>query len=229
MRLQIDEIPSIEETEIIIRCNKIDSKINRISNYIRTSYITINGKLDGENHIINLSDIYYFEAVENRVFAYVEKNVYEVNYKLQELTVMLAKTSFLQVARTIILNILLSTISQFVYEDMRFVRELIISLIGSLVTSMVLYFILKINVIPVLVQVLVVYLILAINILTVGYFTYIYDFYYNSKLVIATLITLAIGLGIIILLFYFLQRRSNKSLNDNLKHFKERDRDEETR
>lgn len=125
--------------------------------------------------------------------------------------------------------ILLSTISQFVYEDMRFVRELIISLIGSLVTSMVLYFILKINVIPVLVQVLVVYLILAINILTVGYFTYIYDFYYNSKLVIATLITLAIGLGIIILLFYFLQRRSNKSVNDNLKHFKERDRDEETR
>ena len=125
--------------------------------------------------------------------------------------------------------ILLSTISQFVYEDMRFVRELIISLIGSLVTSMVLYFILKINVIPVLVQVLVVCLILAINILTVGYFTYIYDFYYNSKLVIATLITLAIGLGIIILLFYFLQRRSNKSLNDNLKHFKERDRDEETR
>ena len=125
--------------------------------------------------------------------------------------------------------ILLSTISQFVYEDMRFVRELIISLIGSLVTSMVLYFILKINVIPVLFQVLVVYLILAINILTVGYFTYIYDFYYNSKLVIATLITLAIGLGIIILLFYFLQRRSNKSLNDNLKHFKERDRDEETR
>lgn len=125
--------------------------------------------------------------------------------------------------------ILLSTISQFVYEDMRFVRELIISLIGSLVTSMVLYFILKINVIPVLVQVLVVYLILAINILTVGYFAYIYDFYYNSKLVIATLITLAIGLGIIILVFYFLQRRSNKSLNDNLKHFKERDRDEETR
>lgn len=125
--------------------------------------------------------------------------------------------------------ILLSTISQFVYEDMRFVRELIISLSGSLFTSMVLYFILKINVIPVLVQVLVVYLILAINILTVGYFTYIYDFYYNSKLVIATLITLAIGLGIIILVFYFLQRRSNKSLNDNLKHFKERDRDEETR
>ena len=125
--------------------------------------------------------------------------------------------------------ILLSTISQFVYEDMRFVRELIISLIGSLVTSMVLYFILKINVIPVLVLVLVVYLILAIIILTVGYFSYIYDFYYNSKLVIATLITLAIGLGIIILLFYFLQRRSNKSLNDNLKHFKERDRDEETR
>ena len=94
MRLQIDEIPSIEETEIIIRCNKIDSKINRISNYIRTSYITINGKLDGENHIINLSDIYYFEAVENRVFAYVEKNVYEVNINYKNLLLCLQKHLF---------------------------------------------------------------------------------------------------------------------------------------
>lgn len=124
--------------------------------------------------------------------------------------------------------ILLSTISQFVYEDIRFIRELVITLIGSFTTSMVLYFILKINSISILVQVLIVYLILSISILTVGYYTYIYDFYYNSKLVIATLITLVVGLGIIILVFYFLQRYSNKSLNDNLKHFKERDNDEET-
>ena len=71
MKLQIDEIPTIEEMEIIIRCQKVDNKINRISNYLRTNYITIVGKLEGENYVLNLDDIYYFEAVENRVFAYV--------------------------------------------------------------------------------------------------------------------------------------------------------------
>ena len=105
MKLQIDEVSNLEETEIFIKCKKIDDKIHKISNYIRTSYITINGKLDGETYVLNLDDIFYFEAVENRVFAYVEKNVYEVNYKLQELTKILARTSFIQVARNIILNI----------------------------------------------------------------------------------------------------------------------------
>lgn len=64
MKLQIDEIPNLEETEILIKCREIDSKITKISNYIHTSYITVNGKLDGEIYVLNLDDIYYFEAVE---------------------------------------------------------------------------------------------------------------------------------------------------------------------
>ena len=84
MKLQIDEIPNLEETEILIKCREIDSKITKISNYIHTSYITVNGKLDGEIYVLNLDDIYY---------------------KLQELSEMLSRTSFIQIARTIILNI----------------------------------------------------------------------------------------------------------------------------
>ena len=105
MKLQIEQIPTLEETEILIKCKEVDSKINKIANYIRTSYITLIGKIDGEQFVINLDDIFYFEAVENKVFAYVEKEVYEVNYKIQELVDMLKRTSFIQTARTIVLNI----------------------------------------------------------------------------------------------------------------------------
>lgn len=105
MKLQIDEIPTIEETEIIIRCKEIDNKVAKIANYLRTNYVTVVGKLNGDTYVLNLDDVYYFEAVENRVFAYVEKEVYEVSYKLQKLTEMLEHTSFIQTARTIILNI----------------------------------------------------------------------------------------------------------------------------
>ena len=31
MKLQIDEIPNLEETEILIKCREIDSKITKIS------------------------------------------------------------------------------------------------------------------------------------------------------------------------------------------------------
>lgn len=105
MKLQIEQIKDLDETEILIKCSEVDSKINKIANYIRTSYITINAKLDNEQYILALDDIFYFEAVENKVFAYVEKNVFEVNYKIQELVELLSRTSFIQTTRTVILNI----------------------------------------------------------------------------------------------------------------------------
>lgn len=105
MKLQIEQIKDLDETEIIIKCSEVDSKINKIANYIRTSYITINAKLDNEKYVLALDDIFYFEAVENKVFAYVEKNVFEVNYKIQELVELLSRTSFIQTTRTVILNI----------------------------------------------------------------------------------------------------------------------------
>ena len=105
MKLQIEEIPDLLETEIIIRCKEVDSKINKISNYIRTSYITIQGKIDNTKYVLNLDDIYYFETVENHTYAYTEKEVYGVNYKLQEIISLVEKTSFIQISRTMVLNI----------------------------------------------------------------------------------------------------------------------------
>lgn len=106
MKLTVEERPEISETEITIKCQKKDEKIEKIVEVISTYFINVIGKKDGENYRLNLEDIYYFEAVENRVFAYVEKDVYEVNYKILELEEFLKNTSFLRVSRTVILNIL---------------------------------------------------------------------------------------------------------------------------
>jgi len=106
MKLTVEERPEISETEITIKCQKKDEKIEKIVEVISTYFINVIGKKDGENYRLNLEDIYYFEAVENRVFAYVEKDVYEVNYKILELEELLKNTSFLRVSRTVILNIL---------------------------------------------------------------------------------------------------------------------------
>ena len=105
MKVKVITDDALNEIEVVINCPEHDEQVDRIVKAIETSLFNIMGKLRGENYVLNIDDIYYFEAVDNRVFAYFEKEIYEVNYKLHDLTEILVQTSFLQTARTIILNI----------------------------------------------------------------------------------------------------------------------------
>ena len=105
LKLRVEEQEDRDEVEIIIKCPRVDNSITKIINMINTFYIQIHGKKDGITTILTTDDIYYFEAVENRVFAYTKKQVYEVNSKLQELADLLNTTMFIQTARTLLLNI----------------------------------------------------------------------------------------------------------------------------
>lgn len=105
MKLKVETNANLVETEILISTPVITDEIKKIESLINTYYIQFVGKKGNENYIIKLEDIYYFEAIENKVFAYVIKDVYEVNYKILELVEMLRFTSFIQISRTCILNI----------------------------------------------------------------------------------------------------------------------------
>lgn len=94
-----------DETEVDIYCNKKTEEVEKLVNIIKSQAYNIIGKLDGESFVLSLNDIFYFEAVENKVFAYLEEEVYEVNYKIADLCDALIHTSFLQTSRTVILNL----------------------------------------------------------------------------------------------------------------------------
>lgn len=105
MKLKIIEDPKLEDVEISIKCPKTNETIEKIADIIRTFYIRILVKKDNETIILNADEIYYFEVVDNRLFAYTKEEVYEVNYKLHELTNLLSKASFIQSSKTTLLNI----------------------------------------------------------------------------------------------------------------------------
>ena len=105
MKIKINQNPKYDDIEVIINCNKQDERIDRIVKAIETNSYNIIGKIDGEEYILKLDDIYYFEAVDNKVFAYCEKDIYEVTYKIQELSELLSNTFFIQTSRTLILNV----------------------------------------------------------------------------------------------------------------------------
>ena len=105
MKVKVEVIEGIEEPEITIKCSENTDQIKAIVDYLESIKVTLIGKKDGERFVLNLSDIYYFESVENRTFAYVEKDVYEVNFRIYELVEMYQNTSFIQASKASIVNI----------------------------------------------------------------------------------------------------------------------------
>lgn len=122
-----------------------------------------------------------------------------------------------------ILIIITCSISEYIYSDMILLKDIIIIGIFSFISSIILMLIFKINKIGVVTQYLLVYCFLSIIILLLGYFLYIYDFVYNFKLLITTIVCMIFGLITILVYGYLKNKKVNKSLNANLKNFKERD------
>lgn len=105
MKITIVDCPDNEEEEIIIRCKEVDDHILGLVRAIKAEH----GKLTvfaGEKLFqVTTKDVYYFESVDNKVFAYMEKDVYEVKLKLYELEEMLTNTDFFRASKSTIINL----------------------------------------------------------------------------------------------------------------------------
>jgi DNA-binding LytR/AlgR family response regulator len=105
MKITIVEVPVEEEPEVIIRCHAIDEGIHQIINRIKTPEEIVVGYQGNQIHRLAPRDVYYFEAVDNKVFIYTKAQVYESKQKLYEIEQMYAGTYFLRVSKSVIMNI----------------------------------------------------------------------------------------------------------------------------
>lgn len=105
MKLSIEQSDSVGEAEIYIKCGIIDDNLQHIIDEIRLRMFSVNATKDGAVYNLTLDEIYYFESVDNRTFAYCEKEVYQCSYKLYELEEKIAKSSFTRISKSVIANI----------------------------------------------------------------------------------------------------------------------------
>lgn len=105
MKLLIDQSPDNEEVEITIKCGLIDPGLEKLIEQIRLYSFSVTAKRDGKTFQLRLEEVYYFESVANRTFLYTEKEVYECGMKLYELESQLAKTNFVRISKSCILNV----------------------------------------------------------------------------------------------------------------------------
>lgn len=105
MKITIQELPEGEEDEIIIRCRIVDEQLLKLIYGIRAGQEKLTVTKDNKLFQIQLSQIFYFEAVDNRVFAYLEKDVCETRLKLYELEQRFAGTDFFRASKSTIINL----------------------------------------------------------------------------------------------------------------------------
>ncbi len=94
-----------QEDEIIIRCGHLDDRVTDLIRALKNEGHKLCGHADGGITMLDPADIFYFESVDDRVFACCEKQVYEVRKKLYELEQELEGGDHLRISKSVIVNL----------------------------------------------------------------------------------------------------------------------------
>ena len=105
MKITIIEPAEGEEDEIIIRCRHMDKRLLKLIYAVKAGQEKITALQNGNYFQIAPEEIYYFEAVDNKVFLYLEKEVYETKLKLYELEDIFQGTDFFRASKSCIVNL----------------------------------------------------------------------------------------------------------------------------
>ena len=105
MKVTIREIDSHLQEQIIIECHEVTPEIAKIVYKLKDTSETIVGYDEGNIYRINTDSIYYIESVDNKVFIYCEKDIYESHEKLYQIEETLGEGDFFRASKSVIINI----------------------------------------------------------------------------------------------------------------------------
>ncbi len=111
MRVTIRNVPHEKDEQVVLECVDMTKDFEDIRDYALMKGNTITGYINDAAFVLTLSDILYFEAVGERVFAYTESELYEIKRRLYELEENYSDRMFIRCSKSIIVNI--SKISSF--------------------------------------------------------------------------------------------------------------------
>lgn len=106
MNVRIESIERDEDEQVLIKCHNVDSDIMDIINFIQSKHEIITGYNNLQIYQLYLREIYYFEGVDNKVYAYLKDNIYEIKKKLYELEEIYEKRQFFRCSKSVLINLL---------------------------------------------------------------------------------------------------------------------------
>lgn len=105
LKILIEDIKDGEEEQIIIKCRSMNDNILHVINQIKNVSESLVGYREDKIHRVSPKDVYYFEAVDNKVFMYCKESEYELKQKLYEIESKYCETDFFRVSKSVIVNL----------------------------------------------------------------------------------------------------------------------------
>ncbi|MCM1157006.1 MAG: LytTR family transcriptional regulator [Bacteroidales bacterium] len=106
MIINITRIKKDEKERLEIYCHKVNNEITEIVRFVKSIQGQLTGIIEGAQYEIPVSDVFYIEGIDNKVFIYCEKQVYETRQRLYELEEALKEKHFLRVSKSVLLNLM---------------------------------------------------------------------------------------------------------------------------
>ena len=95
------------QPEIVeIHCHKVSDEVKEIVAFVKSRQGQLTGSIEDRQFEILVRDVFYIEAVDNKVFIYTQNEVYEIKQKLYELEEMLKDKRFLRVSKSTLINLM---------------------------------------------------------------------------------------------------------------------------
>ena len=105
MEVLIRQIIEREKERVILECVEMTKDFEDIRDYVHMKGNSLIGYVDTKAFALKLSDILYFEAVGERVFAYTCKEIYQIKMRLYELEKQYEKKKFARVSKSVLVNL----------------------------------------------------------------------------------------------------------------------------
>ncbi len=105
MKVTILDLEPNEEEEIIIKCHALEEDMVKLINQFKHGGRKLTVYQENGMFFVEPEEVFYFESVDQKVFAYCQREVYQVKSKLYELLEELPGRDFIRVSKSSILNL----------------------------------------------------------------------------------------------------------------------------
>ncbi|MDO5521603.1 MAG: LytTR family DNA-binding domain-containing protein [bacterium] len=105
MKAEVLKVKEKKDEKVTIECVAITNEVREILLFVQSNGYEITGMLDGMYTQLLPSDIFYFEALDEYVFAYTKDKVYQIKNRLYEVEERYQDIYFLRISKSIVVNL----------------------------------------------------------------------------------------------------------------------------
>ena len=105
MRLIKTKEENVEENYLELHYDKLDEETVAVLDRLRDTLRYIEGNVDDKKVTVAVTDIFYFETVDRKIFAYTKDMCVEVKEALRDIIEEYSKIGFVRISKSAVVNI----------------------------------------------------------------------------------------------------------------------------